>query len=295
MSSEIFFDTTGRLRSGWRFAIFCVLFVAVVVVLTVIPAALSSLTTPAIVRLVAVLIVLVPALVVGWWCGKHLEGLPFRALGASFADSWLTHLILGMVTGAGTLGIAVGLAFLSGGLGFEFNSIERWSLASSLVSSFVFLAIAAASEEALFRGYPFQTFVRSNLAWLAISITSLSFAAAHILNPNPGLIPAVNTALAGVWFGVAYLRTRDLWFVWGLHLIWNWLLAAVFGIEVSGLTDLSPASILREVDSGPAWLTGGVYGIEGGVVTTIAIAVSTVLIWCLPWNVKSEGEVKSKK
>ncbi len=88
--------------------------------------------------------------------------------------------------------------------------------------------------------------------------------------------------LAGVWFGIAYLRTRDLWFPFGIHVLWNWTQGSVFGIEVSGLTKLSPAPIFNEVDRGPAWLTGEHYGIEGSLACTIAILISIALIHFLP-------------
>ena len=99
---------------------------------------------------------------------------------------------------------------------------------------------------------------------------------------NDQSVNQINTILAGIWFGVAYLKTRDLWFVWGMHLMWNWMQGAFFGIEVSGMTNLVTTPLLREIDSGPAWLTGDSYGVEGGIVTTIAIVVSTVVIYFLP-------------
>jgi hypothetical protein len=32
-------------------------------------------------------------------------------------------------------------------------------------------------------------------------------------------------------------------------------------------------------DQGPAWLTGGAYGIEGGAACTIVLIISTIFIW----------------
>ena len=57
---------------------------------------------------------------------------------------------------------------------------------------------------------------------------------------------------------------------------------AFFGIEVSGLTNLVSAPLLKEIDGGPVWLTGETYGVEGGIVTTIAITVSTLAICFVP-------------
>ncbi len=281
-----FFDRTGRIRSGWRFAIFCVGFVCVVVAIgSVAGALLSLLDRPAIESwagaLATALTALTGALLIGWLCGKYLEGLPFRALGASFTDGWLRNLISGILFGAGTLSLAVLIAFSFGGLRFEFNSIDSAALGRSLGISFLIFALGAAWEEALFRGYILQTFARSGLGGLAIVLTAVFFGAIHANNPNVSTLAVINTMLAGVWFGLAYLKTRDLWFVWGMHLMWNWMQGAFFGIEVSGITNLVSAPLLREIDGGPVWLTGETYGVEGGIVTTIALIVSMIVIYFL--------------
>ena len=225
---------------------------------------------------------LASALIVGWLCAKYLENLPFRSLGASFTKGWFRHLILGLLVGAGSLGFAVLIAYLLGGLRFETNLVDTAALWRGLGVSLVLIAVAAAAEEALFRGYIFQTFARSNLVVFAIALTSVFFGAVHLRNPDWGVVSTLNTILAGIWFSVAYLKTRDLWFVTGLHFMWNWVQGALFGIEISGTTDLVSTPLMREIDSGPTWLTGGTYGIEGGIAATIALLVSIVVIWYLP-------------
>ena len=285
----ILFDGNGHLRSGWRFAVFSVFFIAAAMIIGGVGVAvLYSLRVPLAPETPNFLIangilMLIPALLIGWLCGKYLEGLPFRALGAWFTKGWLRNLMAGIFFGAGTVGFAVLLAFAFGGLRFETNPINTGVLVNSLSISFVIFAIGAAWEEALFRGYILQTFARSGFAALAIGLTAVFFGAIHLGNPSAGAISTLNTILAGVWFGIAYLKTRDLWFVWGMHLMWNWMQGAFFGIEVSGITYASPTPLLREIDSGPAWLTGETYGVEGGIVTTVAIVVSTVVIYFLPW------------
>ena len=83
---------------------------------------------------------------------------------------------------------------------------------------------------------------------------------------------------AGVWLAVAYLRTRSLWFPLGVHWAWNWALGSLFGLPVSGINDLAPHPLLHGTDLGPAWLTGGSYGIEGGLACTITLIISTMFI-----------------
>ena len=284
---SIFFDSSGVLRSGWRFLVFWIAFlIAVIVIGSAGAPALKSVglsTEGPAVMILGGFLMLIPALLVGWLCGKYLEQLPFRALGAWFTEGWLRHLLLGVLFGAGTLSVAVGLAFASGGLEFTPNHVDTAALARSLGMSFAVFAVGAAWEEALFRGYPLQTFARSGLAPVAIALTAVFFGAIHTDNPSANTISTINTILAGIWFGIGYLKTRDLWFVWGMHVMWNWMQGAFFGIEVSGITSLVSVPLLSEVDHGPSWLTGETYGVEGGIVTTIAITVSTLVICFTPW------------
>ena len=294
-SSTVFFNRFGRLRSGWRFFIFLSAFVffsfllggIVQLLLRQIPADTGA--SSLLFLFVNGSISLFLAVVLGWLCGKYLEGLPFRALGCAFTRGWLKHLIVGLIFGALTLIAGVLVAVTGGGLSFQMNREHGWSaIFLTLGISLAVFTVAAAFEEALFRGYMLQTFARAQLAWLAIILTSLFFAAVHIGNPGAGAISTINTAIAGVWFGVAYMKTRDLWFPFGLHLMWNWMLGAFFGIEVSGLKEVTTAPLFQEIDTGPVWLTGEQYGIEGGIACTVALVLSTAAIWFVPFLKPSE-------
>ncbi|MBP7377763.1 MAG: CPBP family intramembrane metalloprotease [Pyrinomonadaceae bacterium] len=285
----IFIGKDGQLRSGWRAGVFLFGFIFFSVILGTIVQAImftanfESASLQSISLAANAVAALIPAIVIGWLCGKWLEKLPFGALGASFSGSWIRNFVLGIVTGGATLSFAVLVAFAFGGQRFELNLANGWQpVLTSLAVSFGVFAAAAAMEEALFRGYILQTFARSNLAWLAILLTSVFFGLVHADNPNAGVISTLNTVLAGIWFSVAYLKTRDLWFVWGLHLMWNWMQGSFFGIEVSGLTDITKNPLLREIDTGPTWLTGTTYGIEGGIVCTVALVISTIVIHFFP-------------
>lgn len=288
--ATVFFNTYGRLRSGWRFLAFILLFIFFAVlfgasaqaVLSRLPIGFSA--GGLIFLLLNSGVSLFFAILVAYLCGRFLEGLPFKALGAAFTRNWFKDLGIGLLLGGLALVVAVVVASASGGLSFRLNS--DYGTAAILVTlsvSFVFFAVAAAFEEAFFRGYILQTFARAGLAWPAILITSIGFAAVHLNNPNVTWIAAVNTALAGIWFGVAYMKTRTLWLPFGMHFMWNWVQGSVFGIEVSGLKDILKAPVLQEIDRGPAWLTGADYGIEASIACTIAIIVSIAAIYFLPF------------
>lgn len=234
---------------------------------------------------------LIIALLAGWLCGKYLERLPFRALGAAFTKGWLKNVTIGLIIGGMTFALAAVVGIVSGGLSFGLNANADFSaVGSTLIISFAIFAAAAGFEEALFRGYILQTFLRSDLALFAILLTSTIFATVHNSNPQTTRLSWMNTFLAGIWFAVAYLKTRDLWLPFGLHLSWNWVQGSIFGVEVSGLTEIVKSPVMRETDAGPAWLTGGDYGIEGGIACTAALIVSTIAIHFLPF-LRAEKEL----
>lgn len=294
--SATFFDRHERLRSGWRFFVFFSVFLLLTGLLGSLTMAMLTAMeidtgeNALLVRTGGSIISLAAALLVGWLCAKFLEKLPFRSLGASLTKGWLRDLATGIALGAFSLCLAVVVAVGFGGLRFEFNAAAGTNVLSTLaVTSLVFL-FGAAFEEALVRGYMFQTLTRSGLAWLAIALTSLIFAAGHLGNEGATVFSTANTALAGVWLGIGYLKTRTLWFVTGMHFSWNWVQGSFFGIEVSGFENFAAAPLFRELDGGPIWITGGEYGLEGGFAATVAILVSTALIWFSPF-LKAEEEM----
>ncbi|HEX8887689.1 MAG TPA: CPBP family intramembrane glutamic endopeptidase [Pyrinomonadaceae bacterium] len=209
------------------------------------------------------------------------ENLPPRALGWGFTRGWLKDFFIGSLIGAVSLLLATAFPAMTGSLKFTLNApLLLATIGKTVLTSIPIFIIAAAAEEAIFQGYPLQTMARSHLAWVSIIITSIIFSSGHLDNPNvvPGFT-FINTAIAGAWLAIAYLKTRNLWFPLGIHWAWNWTMAAVMGLPVSGITRLTPDPLLRATDSGPAWITGGTYGIEGGAACTIALILSTIFIW----------------
>jgi membrane protease YdiL (CAAX protease family) len=287
---DIFLNRVGRLRSGWRLGIYALLLsvgikLSATLVLALLSLILGSSTNDVLISnwgfVIQAIIFLVPAILVGWACGKFLEDLPPRSLGWGFTRGWLKDLLFGSLVGAVSLLLATMIAAVAGGLKFTFNAPVMFeTVGRTLLTSLPIFIIAAAWEEAVFRGYPLQTMARAHLAPVAIIITSIIFAWGHRDNPNfvPGF-SLINTTIAGVWLAIAYLKTRNLWFPLGIHWAWNWTMGAVIGLPVSGIERLTPQPLWRGIDLGPAWLTGGSYGIEGGAACTIALLVSTLFIW----------------
>ncbi len=285
----IFFNDYGRLRSGVRFAFFLIsyfftayfILIGTLAFLSTMPIGLSQ--TGLLAFILPFSIFSSVAIFFGWFYGKLFEDLPFRALGCWFTTFWFKDLVLGLVIGAVSIGVAVLIPYIFGGLHFSLNqSAGTTPILLTLSVTLLIFIVAAISEETLFRGYMLQTMLRAKLFWVGTILTSFLFATAHNNNPGANFFSWTNTFLAGIWLAVAYWKTRNLWFPFGIHLAWNWVQGSVLGINVSGLGELASAPLMRSTDSGPIWLTGGDYGIEGGFACTIALIVSTALIYFLP-------------
>ncbi|MBI1760202.1 MAG: CPBP family intramembrane metalloprotease [Acidobacteria bacterium] len=278
---------TGLLRSGWR-----VLGFVSIAVLPRIAAAFVTLPAPATAKTEAVfemsgaMIVVYLALViwvalVSWFCLHFLEGLRFGALGYALHRGWWRDVLLGLAMSVLMIVVVVALQTLSGGTKLQFNPLGWRTLIGGFTLASGLLLMAAVFEEIVFRGYAFQTLLRDVPAVVPMVLLALVFGLAHWSNPNRTLFSAINTALAGVWLAVAYLKTRSLWFPTALHFGWNWTMGLCFGLPISGLPLRN--SLLLSTDQGPRWLTGGSYGCEGGVPATIIFALATLLIWRAGW------------
>ena len=285
-ASAPFLNDAGRLRSGWRLGLYVLVFVVLLFLLGsllrvafAVGTLLHFSSSPFLEDIGFRVMLLSAALLAGWICNRWLEGLPWRALGLWFHAGWFRDLWAGSLIGGASLVLAAALGMIAGGLRFSFSGREfLYSIARALVTTALLFIIAALAEEAMFRGYPLQTLSRAGLVWLAVLLTSVPFGIIHWQNPGATLFSSTNTALAGVWLGIAYLRTRSLWFPLGVHWAWNWAQGSILGVPVSGLK-LSSHPLLQSIDKGPDWLTGGSYGIEGGLACTIALLASTLFIW----------------
>lgn len=286
---KTFFNSFGRLRSGWRLLLYVFAFIAASFLLVTMLRGVFFVARSAVpsfpyadylAEITFRFGTLAAALIAGYLCARLFEGLPWRSLGLTLHKGWVRDLIVGSIVGIGALALAVAIAAAAGGLHFSFAGSDMLlAVGRSLVSSAALLLVAALAEEAMFRGYPLQTLTRARLTVLGILLTSLPFGFVHLGNPNvvPGVTFA-NTAFAGVWLAAAYLKTRSLWFPLGVHFGWNWALGWIFGLPISGLRIVSNPLLIGE-DAGPAWLTGGRYGIEGGIACSVALVVSTLFIW----------------
>lgn len=171
----------------------------------------------------------------------------------------------GFLVGAGFMAACVAVLALLGG----YRVTGARLLAGPLLLSLAFYTLVGLFEEIAFRGILFRLLEEGLGSWAALAITAAIFGAAHLGNPDATLWGAAAIMIeAGVLLGAAYMLTRSLWFVAGLHLAWNFFQGPIFGFAISG-TGATSQSLLMPMIQGPELLTGGVFGIEASLIAVL--------------------------
>ncbi len=270
----IFFNQDQRLRNGW-WALGFVLLVAAI-------GYGAGFAIRGVTRLGASKAWFEPAaflitLLATWICLK-LRKEPLTGVGFALDRRWWQELGWGTVAGAAVMLAAAGLAWAAGGVRFELDPLR--SLKTLSYGFYMFLFVACFEENA-FRGFLFQRLLDGTGMWVTQIALALFFAFAHWGNPGMhGATKAwatVNIALASVFLGLAYLRTRSLALPIGIHLGWNWTQGNVLGFGVSGNAE---HGWVRPLFQGKAeWITGGSFGLEAGICGVAAVLIGIALLW----------------
>jgi membrane protease YdiL (CAAX protease family) len=182
---------------------------------------------------------------------------------------------IGAVTGLAIV-IVPALVFLVTGIAHFEASASADSALFVTWGALALLIPAALSEELLFRGYLLSTLRESAGDWSAILITSALFGLAHALNPGASVFSVLAVAIAGVFLALVRLGTGSLWAAFGAHLAVNAAQLVILHAPVSGLPFDTP--VYRFIVTGPAWLTGGSWGPEGGAAVVAAMLLATFLL-----------------
>jgi membrane protease YdiL (CAAX protease family) len=290
------FVDKGRLRAGWRVALYlfsylCGLFVVQVPIAIVyvgylfltddekgLIAALQSGSYPLWLLLLLKVGELALLLPVTYALGRWLDKRRFVTLGFRLGRGWPLELFLGLALGAVQMGAILGATWAGGWLSvgwLDGPALVR-ALGQGVLAAALF-TMGALGEEVMFRGYLQVNLQEGSGPVPALLISSLLFGVFHVMNPNFGWIPLVNIALAGLALGYARMATGNLWLPLAYHFAWNFFQGAVLALPVSGMRY---GGLLAVSDAGTLpWLTGAAFGPEGGLVGTLALLTAFPVFW----------------
>jgi len=295
-ATTLFINDERELRCGWRVLVFFVIFLILSTVFALFTSVIGGFVSPvgrvidgtttyasASQKLAGSFIITIvnlsSAVLASLLCARLLERRSLGSVGYKLHPGWGRDSGLGLILGAASLGLTVGIMFIAGSAAFRTQTTDIASLAPRFIAMFTFFLLAAAFEELLVRGFAFQALAHNTGPIFAIAATSVAFGLLHLYNPSVTFFSTINTILAGVWLGTAYWITRSLWLVTALHLSWNFAMSFVFGLPVSGISDFVRLAWLAGQPGAPTWLSGGNYGPEGGAAATIGLLLSTLVIW----------------
>jgi membrane protease YdiL (CAAX protease family) len=206
-----------------------------------------------------------------WIMRRFFDGPALLDLGLRRRPGWLADTVVGLA-----LGPLMFLAILLALVALGWASVEPGTIdGRGLLSAFLSFVLVAISEEVFARGWVLQVLEQGRGPQVAVIGSAAVFSLLHAFNPGFGLMALVGLFLAGLLFAQAYLVTRQLWLPIALHLSWNFSEGPLFGFPVSGLPG---DGLLTIVPTGPAIVTGGVFGPEAGVIVVLGIAVASAAI-----------------
>jgi membrane protease YdiL (CAAX protease family) len=145
----------------------------------------------------------------------------------------------------------------------------------------LFLVLSGIIDEVLMRGMLISglSAALGGRPMAAVLIGGVLFGMTHMFFAGASALSVVSNSLGGVMYGLAFILTGRIWLGLGLHFSWNFVQGPLLGFILSGHP--VAGALFRVDDLGPAWLTGGLYGPEGGVVGVAfrLVVIAGVLAW----------------
>jgi membrane protease YdiL (CAAX protease family) len=272
------YTDAGALRAPWRLLVFVVAAMASLLVV-------GGVFGPIITRIMAPLgtsrvssdewISAIAMLVATTFCVRVIDKRPWSDVWLGRENATPGVLFAGFAVGALAIAIPTGLLIVGGWLRDEPSAAGSWLAAMVRVS--LMLVPAAFVEELMMRGYALSV-LKDAWGWKwAIVATSILFGLLHIANAGATAGSIALVTLAGFFLAAVLYVTQSLYAAWIAHFAWNWTMAAVFHVAVSGIPVEAPN--YRYVDAGPDWATGGEWGPEGGVPAALGMLAGMAVLF----------------
>lgn len=213
-------------------------------------------------------------LLIIFYC-RCVECRPVTSIGMR-KKGGLKSYFCGLLIGFVLMSLITGSGYLVGALNAEHITLNiNYTIFFLYLGGFLFQGM---SEEFIFRGYFMNTLGSFCNIYVAIGVSAVAFAAAHLLNPGMTPLAFINLALFGAFASLVMIVTDNIWVVSGIHSMWNFTQGNIYGISVSG-TGSGECLIKSDMKEGMSLINGGEFGIEGGLLTTLILTAGIVLVF----------------
>jgi uncharacterized protein len=204
---------------------------------------------------------------------------PLHELIGKVDGSWFTELFIGLLIGILLMILPALFVSLTGSVHWQINEMPI----SAFVSGISTMLSVVLAEELLFRGFVFQRFIDAFGHWPAQIIIAGLFLLTHLNNPGMTgtirTIASVNIFIASIFFGIAYVKTKNLGMPIGIHFMANFTEGTFLGFGVSGEKEVSLLTPI--ITNTPDWITGGVFGLEASIVglSVLILLTASLYLW----------------
>jgi hypothetical protein len=188
------------------------------------------------------------------------------------------HILLAGASGVGLLVLPIAVLFALG----AYEMVLFRGASPALLGAAAIIGIAATLEELVYRCLLFQLLERAWGTGVAMAAQSVLFALQHLENVEQGgtadaVVMLVSVTLLGLLWAGVFVLVRNLWVVAANHAAWNFTIL-LSGVPLSGIEDWRALAPLESRYSGPAWLTGGMFGPESSLLVIVPVSVAVVLL-----------------
>jgi membrane protease YdiL (CAAX protease family) len=247
--------------------------------------------------LVAVVLTIPPVILMTWLFVRFIDRRTFASLGVRWPDGGrsaaLRQLAAASLGALAVLGVWVAAvlalpdtlaAIRFAGVSPEFAQGPSWWPLPPVLLLLLLLPgflLAAGLEEWVMRGYVYRALRERWPAWIAALVSSLFFSLLHAWNPSISLLALLNILLAGMVLTALVERTGSLWSATFAHGVWNFAIACLLSVPLSGVPMFH---LLKVSIAGDPRMTGDGFGPEGSLALTVIGLLLTAFLWRGMWR-----------
>ncbi|OFX88090.1 MAG: hypothetical protein A2W99_10920 [Bacteroidetes bacterium GWF2_33_16] len=211
---------------------------------------------------------------------KKIENRPAFELNH---EKWYVEFAQGIGIGGGLVVIIVALLAL-----FGMYKIANFNSPFVLFERIFRYGIGSFVEEMIFTIIIFRLIEEFAGTITSTIFVSLLFGIMHLGNDNATILSSFSISFEHLIILAPFILTRRIWMVWAIHFSWNYFQTAVFGMNNSGMAH---GGFIKPLISGPEWVTGGSFGIEGSHISiALNIIVGVIILW---YAIKQQQLVKA--
>lgn len=226
------------------------------------------------------LLMIIPAAVTILYC-RFIEKRSLESMGLK-KEKFLPNYAIGLVIGFTAYSAVLGITVLAGAANYEGGNFRNPLMYAVICVGWI---IYGAEEEIFFRGYMMATLSTKMPLWVAVLVSSATFGIMHLFNAGFSILAFINITLAGIVFALLAIRCDSLIPSCAFHSMWNWAQGSFYGMPVSGSV-WGPSVMKFSLPEGNDIWTGGAFGVESGLGTTIVMLVLGAALLLIPQKKK---------